>query len=399
MVDTTTWLSNATIHNNTTSALNTYVNNGLNQFTTNETTSRANSGNHRERYLGIRVINSPNTTAGNGKSVRPPQRFTRGLDGGGHVHFIPNLETIRLYGAIQEGSSGIPSPTGVIGLGIETLRLSSVNDTTGFPNGNDAEIEIDVCIFNTEDTEQRAYLVNYPIHNTGLGTNWDPFTAQSVLWRGALGVSKFDRTYLFHNTQSNAWTFTGGMTLQSMWNMTGSWVVNYRIHDAVAPYSITNNVSQNILLSVNPGVYASVSGIDLAMSGSNPLLLSGGGFITAIGAPPAIGLGGGSTLDLDNELIVFVQTPSLEGSATLRIYGGGELVTRDAMVELLGVDRLVTAGGGALGSQSSAVFLSGGNTLEGLRFEDLGRLIRDGIDDLIGSGRGFIPTVIYWYRR
>lgn len=254
-INTSNWVSNSGIHNLNTSALNAYVNNGLNQFTTNETTTRQNVGNNRERGMGIKVINHNNTSSGAGKSVRPPQRFTRGLTGGGHVHFIPNVNRIRLYGAVQEGSSGIPTPTGVIGIGIETLRVSSVPTENSFPTGNDAEMEIDICIFNTEDSEQRAYLVNYPINTTGLGAGWFPESISSVLWRGALGNSQFSRAFVYHNTQSNAWTFTGGMSLQSMWNMTGSWVVNYRIHDVVSPYSITNSVSQNILLSINPGIY------------------------------------------------------------------------------------------------------------------------------------------------
>ena len=397
MIDTSMWLSNATIHSNTTSELNAYVNNGLSQYTLNETTSRQTEGNNRRRACGIKVINHNNTQGGAGKSVRPPQRMTIPITGGGHAHFIPNVTELRLYGAVQEGSSGIASPTGVIGIGIETLRLSSVAPENSFPTGNDAEMEIDIVIYDQEDSTKYAFLTDYAISTTGLGASWATSNTGSVLWRGALGVSSFDRSFIYHNTQSNAWHFVN-WSLNEMWHDTSKWVIAYRIHSVVSPYFITNSVSTSAN-SLNAGIYAGVSGIDLAMSGSNPLLLSGGGFITAIGAPPAIGLTGGSTLDLDNELIVFVQTPSLEGSATLRISGGGELVTRDAMVELLGVDRLVTAGGGALGSDTNHVFLSGGNTIEGLRLEDFGRLIRDGIDDLIGSGGGFIPTVIYWRRR
>ena len=254
-INTSLWQNNATLHNLNTSALNAYVNNGTNLKTINETTTRANVGNHRERSCGIKVINSPNTSGGFGKSVRPPQRFTRGLTGGGHVHFIPNVETIRLYGAVQEGSSGIPSPTGVIGIGIETLRLSSVADTTNFPTGNDAEAELDIWIYDKDDTTKVARLSNYPITNTGLGTNWDPFSAQSVLWRGALGVSKFDRTYLFHNTQSNAWVFDN-WSLTEMWNDSGNWIVAYRIHDVVAPYELGNSGGGS---NFNAGIYTYVA--------------------------------------------------------------------------------------------------------------------------------------------
>ena len=252
-VNTSLWQNNATLHNLNTQALNAYVNNGTSQWTTNETTALQTAGSHHERSCGIRVINSPNTTGGTGKSVRPPQRFTRSLTGGGHVHFIPNVELIRLYGASAPGGGDVDiTPTGVIGIGIETLRLSSVADTTGFPNGNDAEIEIDIVIVDKNDTTKRAVLLNYPIHNTGLGTNWDPFTAQSVLWRGALGVSKFDRTYLFHNTQSNAWHFNN-WSLTAMWNDVGNWIVEYRLHDPVSPYTLANSVSS--AASINAGIY------------------------------------------------------------------------------------------------------------------------------------------------
>ena len=393
MIDTSMWLSNATIHSNTTSALNTYVNNGLNQYTLNETTARVNVGNHRERTCGIKVINSPNTSLATGKSVRPPQRFTRGLTGGGHIHFIPNVETIRLYGAIQEGSSGIPTPTGVIGIGIETLRLSSVNDTTGFPNGNDAELEIDVIIHDKEDTTKYAFLLDYPISNTGLGTNWDAFSAQSVLWRGALGVSRFDRTYLFHNTQSNAWHFIN-WSLNEMWHDTSSWIVSYRIHSAVAPYSITNSVS-NTANQLNPGVYEAISGVELAVDGINTILLSGGGVITASEPIVGVSLEGGGSVSFANDRIYLDQTPGLEGSATFRLSGGGSLLVGEAVVALQGVDALRLDGGGSITQNTGAIQLSGGNTLEGLGFDDIGRLIVDGFT----QGSGFVPTVIYWRRR
>ena len=392
MIDTSTWLTNSDIHQNTTSALNTYVNNGLNQWTLNETTSRSNVGNHRERTCGIRVINSPNTTSGSGKSVRPPQRMTRALTGGGHVHFIPNLELVRLYGAIQEGSSGIPSPTGVIGIGIETLRLSSVADTTSFPNGNDAEMEIDIVITLEDDTTKSAILLDYPIHNTGLGTNWDPFTAQSVLWRGALGVSKFDRTYLFHNTQSNAWTFNN-WSLNEMWYDTGKWIISYRIHDVVAPYSITNNVALSTH-QINPGVYEAISGVELAVSGINALLLAGGGQINAPDAPVGVFLAGGGALDFANDRILLDYTPYVVGSGSLRFAGGGELHVGAPVVRLLGVDALRLDAGGSISENTGAILLSGGNTLEGLGFTEIGKLIVDGLT----GGSGFIPVVAYWRR-
>ena len=394
MIDTSTWLTNSDIHQNTTSALNTYVNNGINQYTLVESSSRYTSGGNRERSCGIKVINSPNTSSGFGKSVRPPQRMTRALTGGGHVHFIPNLENIRLYGAVQEGSSGIPSPTGVIGLGIETLRLSSVDDTTNFPNGNDAEMEIDVWIYDPEDDTKFAYLLNYPISNTGLGTNWDPFTAQSVLWRGALGVSKFDRTFLYHNTQSGAWHFEN-WSLNEMWHDTSSWVINYRIHDVVSPYTITNNVSLSASFN-NPGVYEAISGVELAVSGINALLLAGGGQINAPDAPVGVFLAGGGALDFANDRILLDYTPYVVGSGSLRFAGGGELHVGAPVVRLLGVDALRLDAGGSISEDTGAILLSGGNTLEGLGFDDIGSLIVDGFGS---SGKGFIPTVIYWYRR
>ena len=393
-IDTTTWLSNSNIHQNTTSALNQYVNNGTNQYTLNETTARQFVGNHRERSCGIRVINHPNTTAGTGKSVRPPQRFTRALTGGGHVHFVPNVELIRLYGSINEGGSGIATPTGVIGVGIETLRLSSVAPENDFPTANDAEIEIDIAIFDKEDSSKYAVLTNYPISTTGLGTSWTTSNSGSVLWRGALGVSLFDRSYIVHNTQSGAWLFHD-WSLNEMWNDTGRWIVSYRLHDVVAPYSIANEVNTGV--AINPGVYASVPDIDLSVGGSNTLTLSGGGEIEASGATQTASVVGGGTLSFSEELAMLRQDPALRGLGNLlQLSGGGEIQARDASVSLEGVARLRLDGGGSLGSASTQVMLSGGNTIEGLSIE----LVSGVLGNILGNEpRGFIPTVIYWYRR
>ena len=394
-IDTTTWVNNSNIHQNTTSALNAYVNNGTNQYTLNETTIRSFAGNHRERTCGIKVINHGNTSLGTGKSVRPPQRFTRALTGGGHVHFIPNVELVRMYGAIQEGGSGIATPTGVIGVGIETLRLSSVADTTGFPNANDAEIEIDIAIFDKEDSTKYAVLTNYPISTTGLGTNWDPFSTSSVLWRGALGTSKFDRSYVVHNTQSGAWFFHD-WTLQEMWNDTGRWVVAYRLHDVVSPYSIANEVNTGV--AINPGIYASVPDITLTVGGSNTLTFSGGGQIGVSEAQETASVVGGGTLTFEDAMLAMLQQDrSLRGvSNILQLSGGGEIQTRNASVSLTGTSQLRLEGGGSLGETSNHVFLSGGNTIEGLSFET----IRGALNEILtGSPSGFVPTVVYWWRR
>ena len=395
-IDTSMWPSSGSLHQQTTSYLNTYVNNGTNQFTTNETTSRAIVGNNHERSLGIRVINSPNTTSGTGKSVRPPQRFTRQLTGGGHVHFIPNLELIRLYGnSVNEGGETSVVPTGVIGLGIETLRLSSVADTTNFPTGNDAEMEIDICIFNAEDTEQRAYLVNYPIHNTGLGTTWDPFSSSSVLWRGALGTSKFDRTYLFHNTQSNAWTFTGGMSLHSMWNMTGKWVVNYRIHDVVSPYYITNSVQQSALLQINPGVYVeSEPPVYIADNDARITLAASASIEVGNQVSPTL-LTGGNRIDLVAQRMLLTQGRPLSGSNTLSLRESGNVAVGTTSTALHGSNSITLHGSGALNDSPRTVQLMGGNSAEGFALE----VIRAGLNGLFDNPSGFVPTVAYWWRR
>ena len=391
-IDTTTWVDNSDIHQNTTSALNIYVNNGTDQYTLNETTVRQFASNHRERSCGIRVINSPNTTAGTGKSVRPPQRITRALTGGGHVHFIPNLELVRLYGAIQEGSSGIPTPTGVIGIGIETLRLSSVADTTNFPNANDAELEIDIWIYDKDANDKVAYLLNYPISTTGLGTTWDPFSSSSVLWRGALGVSKFDRSYIVHNTQSGAWEFSN-WSLNEMWNDTGRWIINYRIHDAVAPYTFANSVASSAV-GINAGVYASVPGIDLSIGDTNTLTLSAGGVLAASGATQTASVVGGGGVTFGEALAMLTQTPGLRGVNALSLVGGGELSRRDAATTLEGTSTIRLDGGGALGSGSTSVQISGGNTIEGLSFEVVSAVL----GEITGGPRGFVPTVAYWWR-
>ena len=394
-IDTTTWVNNSNIHQNTTSALNAYVNNGTDQYTLNETAPRTFSGNHRERGMGIEVINHPNTSSGGGKSVRPPQRFTRQLTGGGHVHFIPNVVRLRMYGAIQEGSSGIATPTGVIGIGIETLRLSSVAPENSFPTANDAEIEIDIAIFDKEDSNKYAILLNYPISTTGLGAVWDSNQSGSVLWRGALGVSLFDRSYIFHNTQSGAWLFND-WSLQEMWNDTGRWIVSYRLHDVVSPYSIANEVNTGV--AINPGIYASVPDINLTVGGSNTLTFSGGGQIGVSEAQETASVVGGGTLTFEDAMLAMLQQDrSLRGvSNVLQLSGGGEIQTRNASVSLTGTSRLRLEGGGSLGETSNHVFLSGGNTIEGLSFET----IRGALNEILtGSPSGFVPTVVYWWRR
>ena len=394
-IDTTTWVDNATIHQNTTSALNVYVNNGTDQYTLNESTIRQFVGNSRERTCGIRVVNHPNTTAGSGKSVRPPQRFTRALTGGGHVHFVPNVESIRLYGAIQEGGSGIATPTGVIGIGIETLRLSSVAPENSFPTANDAEIEIDIAIFDKEDSNKYAILLNYPISTTGLGAVWDSNQSGSVLWRGALGVSLFDRSYIFHNTQSGAWLFND-WSLNEMWNDTGRWIVSYRLHDVVAPYSIANEVNTGV--AINPGVYASVPGIELSVGGSNTITFAGGGEIEASGAPQSVSIVGGGTVTFsESALAMLQQDPSLRGISTLYFSGGGELTLGTERVLLEGGSTVSMVGTGNLDGSPVLVLIRGTGTST---FEGTGSLSLDGYDPGYedGDGSGFIPVIAYMYR-
>ena len=395
-IDTTTWVDNDNIHSNTTSALNAYVNNGVTEYTLVETTIRQFSSGSRSRSCGIPVVNNNlHTTGGAGKSVRPPQRFTIPITGGGHAHFIPNLYRVNLYGAVQEGGSGIPTPTGVIGLSIETLRLSSVASTTSFPTGNDAEMEIDIWIFDKEDPTKFAFLTNYPINTTGLGGNWNPNSPASVLWRGALGVSAFDRAAVTHNTQSGAWEFSN-WSLQEMWNDTGRWIVNYRIHDVVSPYYITNEVSLAQPFN-NAGIYASVPGIDLAMGGGNTLLLAGGGQLGVSEAQETASVAGGGTVNFSEALAMLMRTPGLRGSGnSFRLAGGGEIRTQASVVELGSTGQLRLDGGGALASHDGTVLISGGNTIEGLSFETL----VSGLGDVVrGDSSGFVPTVAYWWRR
>ena len=243
MIDTTNWIENNQLFAGSTQAINAYVGNVTNGYTLSESNQQQAVNSHREWNTGIKTINSPNVSAGYGKSVRPQQNFTRQLTGGGHVHFRPNVEGIRLYGTTTyEGGDITDVPTGVIGIGIETYRLSSVADTTNFPTGNDAEMEIDVWIFDASNPDNYCKLENHPISTTGLGSNWSANNVSQTLWRGALGNSRFDRAFLFHNTQSNAWTWFNNWTLGNLWNDNGRIVVAYRIHDVVAPYSITNNV-------------------------------------------------------------------------------------------------------------------------------------------------------------
>ena len=266
-LDTSNWPDSGSLFTLTTSALNAYATNGSNQWTLTETINRNQVGNDRQWSGGLTIINHPFQTAGRGKSVRPPQRFTIPLTGGGHMHFIPDLQDIELYGAVQEGSSGIPTPTGVIGLGFETYRTHT-GDVNPAPTGNDAQVELDIVIYDASETNRYAALSNFTISTTGLGTNHDPtYSAASIIWRGALGTTQWERTYLVHNTQSNAWTFGGGWNLTGLWNAQKLGIA-YRIHSPVAPYTLGNEVPH-----VSPanaiaqqGIYAATPQVDHVVS-------------------------------------------------------------------------------------------------------------------------------------
>ena len=270
MIDTTNWVTDSTFWQQGTQAINSYVNNITNAYTMNETTNGSVSFANRVFTGGHRVVDHPNQTSGFGKSVRPPQRFSIALTGGGHAHIIPDLTQVIVYGnSVNEGGETSHVPTGVIGFGIETYRFAGTQQRDNTPTGNDAEMEIDVWIFDASNPTAYMKLENYPISTTGLGANYNPqYGTASVMWRGALGVSAWDRTYLTHNTQSNAWTYVGGWTLGHLFNETGRLVIAYRIHEVVAPYEITNNVvRQNSGTDVlsQQGIYAASTGMEHAL--------------------------------------------------------------------------------------------------------------------------------------
>lgn len=272
MIDTTNWMDNNALFAGSTQAINAYVNNVTNGYTLSESSAQQGVSSHQEWRCGIKTINHPGVTIGIGKSVRPQQGFIRQLSGGGHVHFRPNVESIRLYGNyVEEGGDVTTVPTGVIGIGIEMYRLSSVAATTNFENGNDAEVELDIFIFDASNPNNYAKLENYPISTTGLGTNWDPHGISQILWRGALGNSRFDRTFLFHNTQSNAWSWANNWSVGNLFNDSGKIVVGYRIHDVVSPYvlsdSVVHQASGTDVLS-QQGIYAASTGMEHALEPS-----------------------------------------------------------------------------------------------------------------------------------
>ena len=241
-LDTSNWLESGQIWQQTTGDINAWATNGTNQWTLMETAPRYTAGSNREWGCGFSLVNANGDTNGQGKSVRPPQRLTLQLTGGGHTHFVPDLSFIQVYGAVQEGSSGIPTPTGVIGLGIETYRTGNASQLQPTaPTANDAQLEIDVVIYDASETNRYASLDNYTLSTTGLGTAFDESIPNSITWRGALGTTDWDRTFLFHNSQSNAWTFGGGWSLTGLWNTTRL-AVAYRIHSPVQPYYLGNTV-------------------------------------------------------------------------------------------------------------------------------------------------------------
>lgn len=244
MIDTSLWINQSGFWQQSTQVINAYATNVTNGYTMGETINGQQYGSNKLFSTGHSLINHPNQSIGYGKSVRPPQRFSIDLTGGGHAHFVPDISQISVYGnSVNEGGESSTVPTGVIGIGIETYRLAGTQQITDAPTGNDAEMEIDIWIFDASNPTAYMKLENYPISTTGLGSNYNPqYGTASIVWRGALGVTAWDRAYLTHNTQSNAWTYVGGWTLGHLFNETGKIVVAYRIHDVVAPYSITNNV-------------------------------------------------------------------------------------------------------------------------------------------------------------
>ena len=263
-LDTSNWPDSGSLFALTTSALNAYATNGSNQWTLMETQNRASVGSHRQWHAGFSIINHGHQTAGHGKSVRPPQRITIPLTGGGHMHFIPDLDVVLLYGAVQEEASGIPTPTGVIGLQFETYRTAASNEIQNAPTGNDAQVELDIVVYDASETNRYAALSNFTISTTGLGSTYAPqYGTESIVWRGALGTTKWDRAYLTHNTQSNAWTFGSGWNLTGLWNAQKLGIA-YRIHSPVAPYYLGNEVPH-----VSPanaiaqqGIYAATPQVD-----------------------------------------------------------------------------------------------------------------------------------------
>lgn len=396
-IDTSTWLNNE-LWTHTTSALETYATNVPNGWTLLETSSRQNSGSDRVRNSGIRVVNDTNGTSnGVGKSVRPPQRFTYTFpanEGGGHIHYVPNLREFRIRGtSVNEGGETSTVPTGIISFAVELLRLSSLPAQTSFPSGNDAEIEVDIRIFNRDDSTKVAALNNYPLSTLGPGTNWSPTHNRSWISRTGLGVTNYDRHQITHNTQSNAWSFAN-WSLQQMWAETGKWVVAYRIESPVSPYYLTN-VASSAGGILNTGIYVpSAPPVYIADNSARIRLRASGGVSVGSQVSPAL-LMGGNRISLTNQRALLNTGVTIAGrpnSVRLRVSGG--IQVGGASVLLVGANRIDLHGVGALNGLQPTVQLRGGNTDDGFR------LVQRGIDLLreVG-GSGFIPTVLWNYRR
>ena len=95
-LDTSNWPESRDVFALSTGELNAYVTNGTNQWSLMESNARRTSGNDRTWDVGFTIVNHNFETHGTGKSVRPPQRFTIPLTGGGHMHFIPDMTAVEL---------------------------------------------------------------------------------------------------------------------------------------------------------------------------------------------------------------------------------------------------------------------------------------------------------------
>ena len=258
-IQTENWLDNDHLHGEHTGELQNYVTNVLDAWTLTNTLSRnaQGSGSDTHGYYGWRggiPISNGSGWFGvaEGHSVRPPQHITWTANSGQHVHLAPVVRGVRLY---HDSEALTPSPTGVVGLEMYHWA-SSISPNFAFPNFNDASYEVDVYIYPKNDDGRFCRITNFPINTTGFGSTIVFNTTggtNSQLRRGSIGTGYTWDIGITHNASPSQVSFVG-WSLGQMFNYSGELVIAYRIHSAVTPYVISNNVpfNQNLL---NAGIY------------------------------------------------------------------------------------------------------------------------------------------------
>lgn len=399
-IDTSTWLSNDHFWSDEYDQLfPTYSNNGTGDWTLSESRLRNSQGAGTSTYHGWRAgipvgrLNDWFQYA-EGFSVRPPQHITWQGPQNQHIHLNPVIRGLRVY---TTTSGGNRVPTGVVGLEMNHYAMSSTTNYA-FPNFNSAQYEIDLYAYNSNDTDKYIRITNFPITTTGYGSTIVFSTSDNLvswIFRGGTGTTRVKRATVTHNTN---WELVG-WDVNEVANYTGRLIFAYRIHSAVTPYTISNNVTFNQVI-LNPGVYNAVPNIPLAVQQDTyTITFAGGGALSVSGAVPGVSLEGGGTTRFGeiSSAMLSTQEP-LRGNEVVRLSGGGELRIRDASTTLEGGGTFRITGTGNLDGSPVLYILEGHSTAS---FEGNGSLSVNGVDpgsDLT-TGRGFIPVIVHYLMR